>query len=399
MERLPSDNADFPAGSGEGGGVAPIGGRAESLYVHVPFCVRKCGYCDFYSLGGADERLMAAYVEAVELEAARLPDARLRTIYVGGGTPTALPRALLERLLTAVRRRFDVERLEEFTVEANPGVLDEARLESMQACGVNRVSLGVQSFDPATLAALGRAHGAGEEGRAIELLRRRGVDNVSIDLMFAVPGQTMDRWLADLRAAVGTGVEHVSVYGLAIEPRTPLGRRAAAGEVAALADEVYAQMQMAAREVLTAAGYEHYELSNFARPGRRCRHNLTYWHNRAYLGLGPAAASYVGGVRATNVADVGEYVRRVRAGQCAAGESERLGNERRARETAMLGLRLLEGLDVAEFARTTGFDPLALFADAIRKHAGAGLVEVADGRIRLAPAALPVADSILSDFV
>ena len=385
-------------------------GTPQSLYVHVPFCVRKCGYCDFYSLAGATQDLMRAYVAAVEQEGGALPETPLRTLYVGGGTPTALPPPLLRRLLDGLRRRFTLGRppatpsvpggeAPEFTVEANPGVLDDALLDAMQDAGVNRVSLGVQSFHPETLATLGRIHGPDQALRALDLLRRRGTRHVSLDLMFAVPGQTLDQWLSDLRAAVASDVEHMSVYGLAIEPHTPLGRRVAAGDLAPLPDEAYAEMQMATRQALLAAGYEHYELSNFARPGRRCRHNLTYWHNRSYFALGPAATSYVGGLRETRIADVAEYVRRIQAGSSPVAETERLAGERRARETAILGLRLLEGFDVAAFERQTGFAPLHLFAEPIARHRGLGLLEVADGHVRLTPAALPVADSVLADFV
>jgi oxygen-independent coproporphyrinogen-3 oxidase len=349
---------------------------------------------------------MAAYVAAVEQEGGTLPETPLRTLYVGGGTPTALPRDLLWRLLDGLRRRFITQRSQtagrdaaEFTVEANPGVLDDALLDAMQNAGVNRVSLGVQSFHPETLATLGRIHGPDEALRALDLLRRRGIRHVSLDLMFAVPGQPLDQWLSDLRAAVACDVEHLSVYGLSIEPHTPLGRRVAAGDLAPLPDATYAEMQMAARHILLAAGYEHYELSNFARPGCRCRHNLAYWHNHSYLALGPAATSYVGGVRETRIADVAEYVRRVQAGASPVAESERLTGERRARETAILGLRLLEGFDIAAFERQTGFAPLYLFAEPIKRHRDLGLLEVADGHVRLTPAALPVADSVLADFV
>jgi oxygen-independent coproporphyrinogen-3 oxidase len=374
--------------------------RPAGLYLHVPFCRRKCAYCDFYSLADPGSAVQGAYLSAVEqeLRTATLPG-RIETVFLGGGTPTVLPAPLLSRLLVAIADKVDVSAVSEFSVEANPGAVDEPRAALLRAHGVNRLSLGVQSFQPATLATLGRIHGPDEVHQAVRLFRRLGFSNLSLDLIFAVPGQTLADWQADLDAALGLAPEHLSVYGLSIEPSTPLGRLVGHGQLHAAPDELYVEMFTAARERLIAASYEHYEISNYARPGFRCRHNVGYWRNRPYLGLGPAASSFVAGRRWTNVRDLDEYLACLARGQSPAEEIEELSPEARARELAMLNLRMADGIILQEFHDQTGFDALQLFDQAIRTHRAAGLLEVTSAAIRLTPQALPIADTVLVDFV
>ena len=370
------------------------------LYLHVPFCRRKCAYCDFYSLADPADATLDAYLAAVEreLRLATLPGP-IQTVFLGGGTPTVLPAPLLSRLLLAIAGTVDMSAVTEFSVEANPGAVDAPRAAVLRAHGVNRLSLGVQSFQPATLRTLGRIHGPDEVHQAVQLFRRLGFANLSLDLIFAVPGQTLADWLADLDAALSLAPEHLSVYGLAIEPATPLGRRVRQGTLVPPADELYVEMLTAARRRLLAGGYEHYEISNYARPGFRCRHNVGYWRNLPYLGLGPAASSFVAGRRWTNVRDLDEYIARLSRGQSPAEEVEELAPEARARELAMLNLRMTDGIILREFQAQTGFDALCLFDQAIRTHRAAGLLEVTADAVRLTPQALPIADSVLVDFV
>jgi oxygen-independent coproporphyrinogen-3 oxidase len=370
------------------------------LYLHVPFCRRKCAYCDFYSLADPGAAVQGAYLSSVEreLRQATLPGS-IETVFLGGGTPTVLPAPLLSRLLDAIAECVDMAAVAEFSVEANPGAVDEPRAAVLRARGVNRLSLGVQSFQPATLGTLGRIHGPDEVYEAVRLFRRLGFANLSLDLIFAVPGQTLAAWLADLEAAISLAPQHLSVYGLTIEPSTPLGCRVRQGELIPPADELYVEMFTTARERLLAAGYEHYEISNYARPGFRCRHNVGYWRNRPYLGLGPAASSFLAGRRWTNVRDLDEYVARLARGQSPAEEIEELSPEARARELAMLNLRMTDGIILREFHEMTGFDALHLFDQAIRTHRATGLLEVTTEAVRLTPQALPIADSVLVDFV
>lgn len=377
---------------------------AESLYVHVPFCRRKCAYCDFYSVAGADARLMDRYVAAIESEALAFQELAgpLRTVYIGGGTPTELPMGVLVQLLDVVASRFDLSPLSEFTVEANPASLSREHLLAVVGADVTRISLGVQSLNDAALRVLGRLHSAAEARNAVEMIRQDASEaDLSVDLIFGLPDQSLEACLADARAIATLGAEHVSAYGLSVEPGTPLGARVAARELAPPEDELYADMILGVRDVLEEAGYEHYEISNYARGGHRCRHNMAYWRNLPYLGLGPAAASYVAGVRRTNVADVEAYIDAVRRGRPATALSERLGPLQRAGETAMLALRTSEGIRREPFLEATGYDPVALFADAIARHASSGFLALeGDGDvIRLSRSALPVADAVMADFL
>lgn len=376
-------------------------GEPTSLYVHVPFCVRKCAYCDFYSVESPDCTRRRRYLKALDAEATG-PRRAMRTVYVGGGTPTVLRADELARLFEVLGRRFDLVAAQEMTVEANPGTIDDSRSRVLLAYGVTRVSLGVQSFQQETLRILGRVHSTADTRRAVDLLRASGLKNLSLDLIFGVPGQSLDAWLDDLRQASSLSPEHLSVYGLSIPAGSRLAADVAAGRLEPVSDDLYARMLSAARDELLAAGFEHYEISNYCRPGRRCRHNMAYWRNEPYIGLGPAAASYVSGRRSTNVADLGAWAEGVLAGRSAAAHTEALDSESRARETAMLALRTADGLVVEAFRSQTGFDPLELFADAVERHRSAGFLEVTPGpgaTIRLTPAALPVADSVLADFV
>jgi oxygen-independent coproporphyrinogen III oxidase len=379
-----------------------------SLYFHVPFCRNKCGYCDFYSIPLAGVESVSRYLEALVREINSADDSvpraamnpgQIRTIYIGGGTPSSLDDDALESLLRAASAAAGGAAPDEFTMEANPGSLDQAKARHVRRMGVNRLSLGIQSLNDDTLAVLGRRCDAQAARETVAAARRAGFDNLSLDLIFGAPGQTMADWLADVEAVLALGCEHLSVYGLSIEPQTPLGRRLAAGEITPVDDELYLDMMLAARRRLMAEGFEHYEISNYARPGRRSRHNMTYWRNLPYRGYGPAAASYIGGVRWKNVSDVDEYWRSLRAGRSVVAERERLGHEAAGRETAMLSLRLLEGLDLVEFGERTGLDGERLFGVAIERQCAAGMLECAGSRIRLTEAGLAVADSVLADFV
>ena len=318
------------------------------LYVHVPFCRVKCGYCDFYSqVGGPEtfEPLVEALLAELDTRVVR-PGLAVETIYIGGGTPTVLPIGLLERLLGALRdagrgirttegvrqkgfppelgcgKGFPHQRphqLVEFTVEANPATVDDCKAALLAECGVDRVSMGAQSFDTGELAVLDREHRPADVAASIEILRRAGLTRFNLDLIFGVPGQTVASWLGSLRAAIDLEPEHLSCYGLTYEAGTPLHARREAGRVRAVDEDAEAEMYLATMETLEAAGYRQYEISNYARPGRECRHNLRYWHNLPGVGLGPSAASYLDGRRWRNVPDTREYVRLMQQGDVAGG--------------------------------------------------------------------------------
>ena len=371
----------------------------RSAYVHVPFCASKCGYCDFASVAGQDDR-MADYLAALAAEgAAVLGQPRpVDTIFIGGGTPTYLTAPLLDQLLTFVNDWLPLRPGGEFTVESNPNTLDADKAEILAAHGVNRISLGAQSFEPATLKALDRDHDPASVGRAFDRLRPR-LGNVSLDLIFGAPGQTLDGWRRDVEAAVALAPAHVSAYGLTYEKGTPLWRRKQLGVVTPVEENCEREMMEHALDRFAAAGFSHYEVSNFAGPGGPCRHNLAYWANHAYWGLGPGAAAYVGGTRSLNTRELGSYLERCRIGRSPVTQSETLNPAERARETAMLNLRRTAGVDRGDFFAQTGFAFDDLAPAALRRWTDHALL-ADDGRtVRLTRAGLLLADGVLASFL
>ncbi len=374
-----------------------------ALYVHVPFCEAKCSYCDFYSVpqGGVRE---SRYVEALAAEAsARSPTGFApRTVFIGGGTPTALGDDDFARLLALVREMTHPGgRLIEWTIEANPGSLTPWKARAMADAGVTRISLGVQSFDDAVLRSVGRVHDARTAREAVGIARASGVPFVSLDLLFAIPGQGLATFENDLREAVALGTDHVSAYALLYEHGTTMERRRDAGLVEREEEDIELTMMRRAREVLGAAGFVRYEVSNFARPGRECLHNINYWRNGEYLGLGASAAGYLGGERRTNVASWRDYETAALAGSDPVAFSERLDAGRAMGEEVMLRLRMAEGMSLAALSARWGIDAAARYGALVARFARAGLLDVTDGgdRVAFAERGLEVADGILAEFV
>jgi oxygen-independent coproporphyrinogen III oxidase len=371
----------------------------RAAYVHIPFCAHKCGYCDFASLAGADH-LAERYLVALEREMAMIGSPQqVDTIFIGGGTPTRLDARGLTRLLSDVRRWFPLAAEGEWTVEANPGTIDEEKADVLAAGGVNRVSLGAQSFQPALLAALERNHAPEEVARAIDLVRPR-FPRWSFDMIFGVPGSTPELWADDLERALALGPAHLSCYGLVYEKGTALWKQWQAGQVRAVDEEAERAMFAHTFDRLTAAGLAPYEISNFARPGHECRHNLVYWTNDAYFGVGLGAARYVEGVRSVNTRELPAYLKRIEAGAPATGPTETLDSEARARETAVLMLRRTEaGLDRDDFARRTGFDLDRLAGPVVARALARGWLEDDGRRVRFTREGLFLADSVLCELL
>jgi oxygen-independent coproporphyrinogen-3 oxidase len=367
----------------------------RSAYVHVPFCAYHCGYCDFAVAAGRDDRIND-YLAALEVELSTLgTPTPVRTIFLGGGTPTHLSPAQLERLLTSIVRWLPLaDGASEFSVEANPDSLTGGKVAVLADYGVTRVSLGAQSFLPHLLRTLDRAHDPAEIQRAVEAARRR-IGQVSLDLIFGVPGQTAAEWDADLRRALALQPDHVSTYGLTYEKGTPLWKRRRRGELVALAEEAELALYAAAIDTLTAVGFEHYEISNFARPGRHCRHNETYWANEAYFGFGVGAARYVRGCREVNTRDLDAYIRRARAGVPCAFQSEVLDPPERAKETMAVQLRRCDGIDRDAFRTQTGYDLDAVAGPALPALVGQGLLDDDARRVCLTRQGRYVADAVV----
>lgn len=361
----------------------------SGLYVHVPFCVRKCGYCAFFSRS-AEPGLVAAWFAGIERELAALPAGFAPTsVFFGGGTPTALDESELAQLLDLVRARVDLRNLAEWTCEANPGTLSPTKLARLRAGGVDRLSLGAQSFAAATLRQLGRIHAADETLAAVAQAREAGFANVGLDLIYGVPGVARETFQADVEAALALAPEHLSCYCLEIEEGTPFARAAAAGRLAISEDDQRAQFDWA-RARLVGAGFAHYEISNFARPGRACRQNLLYWNGGEYIGVGPAAHSHWAGARWGNTPELPEWKRAF---------EEKLEPAAKARETLVMGLRRLAGWGRTEFRAATGFDYGELRGPEIARLAAQGLLVVEPDRIRLADDALFVSDAVFAELV
>jgi oxygen-independent coproporphyrinogen III oxidase len=351
------------------------------LYVHVPFCVRRCGYCDF-AVTATGAPPVDAWLDSVAAElslraaAEDWPRLALDTVYVGGGTPSLLGAGALGRLAGILARHADVDASAvEWTAEANPESFTEELAADWLAAGVNRLSLGAQTFHEPALRWMGRLHGPAGPARAMAAARRAGLEDVSIDLIFGLPARLGRDWSADLERALELEPEHISLYGLTAEPATPLGRHVRSGRETLADEDRYAAEYLEAAERVSAAGYEHYEVSNFARPGRQSRHNRAYWRHVAYAGIGPGAHSYAPPVRSWNVRDWAEYSRRVLAGESAEEEREELGPSAVELERIWLGLRTDEGLALDGLTRAQR----ALVAE----WQAAGWAELAEARLRL----------------
>ena len=370
-----------------------------AAYVHVPFCRHRCGYCDFPLIAGRDD-LVDDYLEALEIELAELEQPRpIETLFLGGGTPTHLRPAQLRRLMDLLRSWFRLSSGYEFSVEANPSGLDQARMEVLHEAGVNRISLGVQAFDAGSLHVLERDHQPTEARAVIEQLREYGFENLSLDLIFGVPGQSCADWHRSLEVALATGVAHVSTYGLTYEKGTTFWRRRELGTLVSLDEETEREMYSAAMQQLPAAGLMQYELSNFAQPGAECRHNLVYWRGESYFGFGPGAARYVDGVRSSNHRGVKTWLQLLLAGQPATAETELLPAGARARELIMLGLRMVTGIELARFRRQSGFDLYDLCGATVRQFVEAGLLEETEECVRLTREGRFLADTVTAEFL
>lgn len=371
------------------------------LYLHVPFCTAKCGYCDFYSVphAGWDTSALVNRL-LVELDA-RMADAAfpVTTIFVGGGTPTVLPPDQLARLVEPLAPIAAKPACREFTVEANPGTLDDRKAGILARAGVGRLSLGAQSFCPDELATLERTHSPEDIAPAVETARRAGIRRINLDLIFGIPGQTLASWTESLDRALALGVDHLALYGLTYEPGTALTRRLEAGRIRRCGEQLEADMYQLGARRAAARGFEHYEISNFAQPGHRCLHNLVYWHNEPYLGVGPSAVGYLDGVRYRNVPDVARYIRMIDDGGRAVIETEHVTGRRLAAETAMLQLRLVEGIDVATFNARTGFDPHRVFNRAVQRCQALGLLRATPTHVALTDAGRLLADPIIAEFM
>ena len=354
------------------------------LYVHIPFCPKVCPYCSFYK-EASDRNKTQGFLDSVlaEIDTAGQP-IRCETIFFGGGTPSALSVTQLRYLLSGLRNRLDLTQLKEWTLEMNPATVSLEKAEMLRAAGVNRVSMGVQSWDPVLLERLGRVHTAAQAERSFRILRAAGYHNLNLDLIFGIPGQTLDQWMDSLRRTIDLGPEHVSAYCLTYEEDTEYFRKLQAGQFTpdVEADAKFFEKTMG---LLTEAEYEQYEISNYAKPGYACEHNLAYWHGKDYLGLGPSAFSTIGNRRWQNVANTTRYVEAIQTGADRTQFSEPVPATMRKAESRAFGLRTNRGVPKSELEGVS--DELSALIDA-------GYISDDGHRIRLTQAGKLVADSI-----
>lgn len=376
------------------------------IYAHIPYCVKKCAYCDFISsAAGKDTRAeMEDYAAALRAEILReVPPLRARwgdaaTVYLGGGTPTALPAALLTGILETLRTAAGTP--VECTVEANPGTVDAAYLTQLRAAGANRLSLGVQSFNDRLLRVIGRIHTAAEAEQAFRAARAAGFENISLDLMYGLPTQTLDDLKKSVDEALALVPEHISVYGLTVEEGTPFAAAEAQGKLALPTEDAAEEMYDWLTAALPARGYARYEISNFARQGCESRHNLGYWRNVPYLGVGAAAHGYVDGVRWGNEPDTEKYIRAIQTGRSVRTPEDTERTRTNAMEEyAFLALRTREGIDTADFSHAFGVDIDTVYGAVIEKYSAQGLLRRADGFVALTNEGMKVGNEVFAAFL
>ena len=395
------------------------------LYVHIPFCIRKCGYCGFYSI--TDRSQIPPFLAALKREAEfrRGWAAAFDTLYIGGGTPSSLPAADIEGLISHLRKTFTIEDDAEVTFEANPGDITADLLASLSRAGVNRINLGVQSFDDTSLALLGRRHSARQAMDAFRQARDAGFENIGLDLIYGLPSspvaenaaagvageikptslsagvatsRSADRnfaaWLATLERAVSLAPEHLSCYQLTLEEKTPLAERCRSRELVLPGESRQADYFLGTAQILEERGYLHYEVSNFARPGRQSRHNNKYWNHVPYLGLGPAAHSFAGRERSWNHSDLDRYLGDLNSGREPVAARETLSDEQLRLEALFLGFRTRRGICLERFRTRYGRDLPADKGEVIQRLSTAGILEIRDGYLRPTRTGMAVADSL-----
>ncbi|MGR3178948.1 MAG: radical SAM family heme chaperone HemW [Candidatus Anammoxibacter sp.] len=370
-----------------------------ALYIHIPFCARKCNYCDFNSIE-YENSIVDAYINAIEKELDLIRDKYVfRTIYIGGGTPTVLNGNQLKELLNLINGCIDHRELIEYTVEANPGTLSKEKIHILKNNLVNRISLGAQSFNDAHLKTLGRIHTSKNTYNTYSLLRENGFSNINIDLIFGIPYQTVKEWQDDLNLAISLNPEHISTYSLTYENGTVFDKLLSRGVYQKINESDELDMYKSAISLLTNNGFTHYEISNFAKEGNDSLHNLVYWKNQEYIGIGPGACSFINGRRVSNEKDVVKYIQNVDTHKDNTTFSENLPPREHASETLIMGLRMKSGISNNRFLRQTGYQFADIFNTQMSELRKMGFINSNNGRLSLTEKGLFVADSVMMEFL
>lgn len=372
------------------------------LYLHIPFCIQKCGYCDFLSApAGREER--EAYVQALEKEIRSYGDFaggyRVSTVFVGGGTPSCLEASQTERIFEAVKDTFEIERMPEITMEMNPGTVTKEKLQAYKNCGINRLSIGLQSVRDSNLRLLGRIHTYEEFLESFRLAREAGFQNINVDLISSLPGQTEEFWREELKTIAELSPEHISVYQLILEEGTTFYEKYAAHPELLPDEETSRAIYQATEEVLGQYGFHQYEISNYAKEGRECRHNLKYWERDDYLGLGLGAASMVRNIRMNNTGDMKTYLEKCGEPKTMRTDVQFLEEPRQIEEFMFLGLRKTRGISKKEFRRVFGRDIELVYEKALKKLFSSGMLLEKKDRLYLSKEGVLLSNAVLSEFL
>ena len=378
-----------------------------AVYIHIPFCVKKCNYCDFLSFshgasGLQQEDVMVQYVDGLLAEmalAVQQYNVQAKTIFIGGGTPSCLPEPLLQKLLQAVAQYFVTETLEEYTIEMNPGTVTAEKLQLMRQYGVNRLSIGVQSDNPAALKLLGRIHTFAEAKEAVNMARQAGFTNINLDFMYGIPGQTTEQWRRTLEHAMSLKPQHLSLYQLKIEEGTVLDQWLEDGKIEEFDDEVALEMYRTAQQVLAQEGYQQYEISNYAQKAYESLHNQVYWRTDDYLGIGLGACSWVRPNRWNNSFAMPEYLQAVQAGMLPQQEAEHLTVQEQMEETVFMALRMNGGLSKTMFIERFGVTVETIFADALERCRQNGWLLEDSTHYRLTEAGRVLGNLVFLEFI
>ena len=373
------------------------------LYIHIPYCIHKCGYCDFNSHPIKQDE-MDHYIDALVCEMQHYAKIHsdtnsIRTIFLGGGTPTTLTAFQLDRIFKECINNFTIVSDAEITIEANPATIGIEQMKSIRQTGYNRISIGVQSFDKTELKVLDRAHGPEEIHSTVDCARKAGFENLSLDLMFAIPNQSLSSWEKNLNKAIEKNPEHISTYNLTIEQGTAFSKLESNGKLIMPDDGHQLELYKKTIERLKKKGLHHYEISNFARPGKKCKHNITYWENSNTLGIGAGASSYIDGTRFKNINLPAHYIRQVKEKKTAVEYSETLNSRQAMGETIMLGLRLIEGISIHQFEKRFQISFTIFFKTIISSLKEKGLVVIEKDYLRLSKKGLFLADSVILEFI
>ena len=373
-----------------------------SLYIHIPFCTSKCYYCDFASFVSRD-RTIDEYIDALLIELSiykeKIKDYRIKTIFIGGGTPSSIDPKHIGRILDYIRENYRVEDLTEVSIEANPGSLDREKLEIYLESGINRISLGAQSLKDDLLKSIGRTHNREDLYRSIELIREVGIENINVDLMFGLPGQSLEDVVETLEEIIQLKIKHISYYGLILEEGTKLYDLYHRGKINLPLEEEERAMYHRIIDILKEHGYKHYELSNFAKDGYECQHNIVYWDIKPYLGIGLNSHSNLWNKRFSNLVEMDKYIKELKEGILPIVGVEKIDRDTEMDEFCILGLRKIKGIDKTAFKERFGRDINSIYGEQIKKHLKGALIEEGEDYVRLTKKGLDLSNLVEVDFL